>query len=455
METQLRQKAAAPLFTRQALVRLIIPLVIEQFLLMTVGMADTVMVTSAGEAAVSGVSLVDQINLLIIQVFAALSTGGTVVVSQYLGRQEQENAGAAARQLLCAAVFISSLLTLLALLLRGHILTLIFGGVEADVMASALVYFLLTALAYPFMAVYNAGAALFRAMGNSKISMFCSLIVNIVNIAVNGVLIYGFHMGAAGAGIGTLVSRIAAAAIITVLLRHPDSLLQLSALPPFRLQWDMIRRILSVGIPNGLENGMFQVGKLAVLNLITSFGTAAVAANAIANSIAGVINVPGQAMGLAIITVVGQCMGAGDPDQAASYTKRLVGASYLCMLLMCTVLFFLAGWLVTLFHLSPEAMRSAAQVLRLFAVFATLFWSPSFALPNALRAAGDAVFTMSVSLCSMFACRVALSYVLACSWGLGMALSGVWLAMFCDWLVRAVLFLVRFLRGKWRRLQVI
>ncbi len=455
METQVHQKTAAPLFTRQALVRLIIPLVIEQFLLMTVGMADTVMVTSAGEDAVSGVSLVDQINLLIIQVFAALSTGGTVVVSQYLGRQERENAATAARQLLCAAVFISSLLTLLALLLRGHILTLIFGGVEADVMASALVYFLLTALAYPFMAVYNAGAALFRAMGNSKISMFCSLIVNIVNIVVNGALIYGFDMGAAGAGIGTLVSRITAAVIITVLLRHPDNLVRLSGLPPFRFRGDMIRRILSVGIPNGLENGMFQVGKLAVLNLITTFGTAAVAANAIANSIAGVINVPGQAMGLAIITVVGQCMGAGDSDQAASYTKRLVGASYLCMLIMCTVLFFLAGWLVTLFNLSPEAMRSAAQVLRLFAVFATLFWSPSFALPNALRAAGDAVFTMSVSLCSMFACRVALSYVLACSWGLGMALAGVWLAMFCDWLVRAVLFLVRFRRGKWRLIQVI
>ena len=449
------QQPVAPLFTRRALVRLIIPLVIELFLLMTVGMADTVMVTSAGETAVSGVSLVDQINTLIIQVFAALSTGGAVVVSQYLGREERENANTAARQLLYAALAVSGALTLLALVLRGHILALIFGQVEPAVMDSALVYFLLTALAYPFIAVYNAGAALFRSMGNSKVSMFCSLIVNIINIAVNAILIYGFDMGAAGAGIGTLVSRIAAAVIVLALLRQPDNTVQASGLLPLRFQWRMVRRILFIGVPTGLENGMFQAGKLLVLNLITTFGTAAVAANAIANSIAAVSNVPGQAIGLALVTVVGRCMGAGDSAQAVAYVKRLVGVAYLCMLVMGTGQFFLAGWLVTLFHLSQEAMLSAAQVLRLCAVFNIVFWSMSFVMPNALRAAGDAVFTMAVSLCSMFACRVALSYVLSCSWGLGLGLTGVLLAMFCDWAVRACAFLVRFWRGKWKQRQVI
>ena len=453
MEAEAR--ARAPLFSRSALLRLIIPLVIEQLLLMTVGMADTVMVTTSGEAAVSGVSLVDNINNLIIQVFSALSTGGAVVVSQYLGRQDVDNAKSAAKQLLYAMTALSVLLMAAALLFRQHILALIFGHVEADVMASALVYFLLTAAAYPFMGVYNAGAALFRAMGNSRVSMFCSLIINIINIVVNAVFIYGFHMGAAGAGIGTLVSRVAAAVIIMALLNHPDHVVRVEGLLRFEFRGAIVKRILFIGIPNGLENGMFQAGKLMVLNLITTFGTSAVAANAIANSVAGVVNVPCQALGLAIITVIGQCMGAGETGQAARYTRNLVGASYLCMLVMSTAMFFSAGALVTLFNLTPQACAMAAQVLRVCAVGNILFWPMSFTLPNSLRAAGDAVFTMGVSLCSMFACRVALSYVFACSWGLGLGLLGVWLAMIADWVVRAVFFLVRYLRGKWKRIKVI
>ena len=452
---ELVQEKKQPLFSRNALVRLIIPLIIEQLLLMTVGMADTVMVTTAGEAAVSGVSLVDNINTLIIQIFSALSTGGAEVVSQYLGRQEVEQAKTASKQLLYTMCAVSLLLMTAALLFRQHILSLIFGRVEADVMTSALIYFLLTAAAYPFMGIYNAGAALFRAMGNSKVSMFCSLIINFINIAVNAIFIFGFHFGAAGAGIGTLVSRIAAAVIIMTLLNHPDHLVRVDGLLRFQLNGGMIKRILFIGIPNGLENGMFQAGKLMVLNLITTFGTSAVAANAIANSVAGVVNVPGMALGLAIITVVGRCMGAGATDQAVTYTKRLVGVCYLFMLVMSTGMFFLADFLVSLFNLSPEAVGMAAQVLRICAVGNVIFWPMSFTLPNSLRAAGDAVFTMMVSLCSMFACRVALSYVLACSWGFNLGLAGVWLAMVADWVVRSFLFLLRYWRGSWKKIKVI
>ena len=452
---ELVQEKKQPLFSRNALVRLIIPLIIEQLLLMTVGMADTVMVTTAGEAAVSGVSLVDNINTLIIQIFSALSTGGAVVVSQYLGRQEVEQAKTASKQLLYTMCAVSLLLMTAALLFRQHILSLIFGRVGPAGMDSALIYFLLTAAAYPFMGVYNAGAALFRAMGNSKVSMFCSLIINFINIAVNAIFIFGFHFGAAGAGIGTLVSRIAAAVIIMTLLNHPDHLVRVDGLLRFQLNGGMIKRILFIGIPNGLENGMFQAGKLLVLNLITTFGTSAVAANAIANSVAGVVNVPGMALGLAIITVVGRCMGAGATDQAVTYTKRLVGVCYLFMLVMSTGMFFLADFLVSLFNLSPEAVGMAAQVLRICAVGNVIFWPMSFTLPNSLRAAGDAVFTMMVSLCSMFACRVALSYVLACSWGLNLGLAGVWLAMVADWIVRSFLFLLRYWRGSWKKIKVI
>ena len=443
------------LFSRDALIRLIVPLIIEQLLLMTVGMADTVMVTTAGEATVSGVSLVDNINTLIIQIFSALSTGGAVVVAQYLGRQETHSAKTAAKQLLYAMTGISVVLMILALIFRQHILSLIFGQVEPAVMDGALVYFLLTAAAYPFMGIYNAGAALFRAMGNSKVSMINSFIINVINILVNAILIFGFGMGAAGAGIGTLVSRIAAAVIIMVMLRHPGLTVQVDDIFHFEFNGSMIRRILFIGIPTGMENGMFQAGKLMVLNLITTFGTSAVAANAIANSISGVINVPGSAMGLAIITVIGRCIGAGDTRQAVHYTKLLVGCSYLSMLIMGSALFFSADFLATLFNLSPEAMAMASQVLKFCAIANMLFWPMAFTLPNSLRAAGDAVFTMVVSLTTMFVCRVALSYVFACSWGLGLGLLGVWLAMFCDWIVRAVCFLWRYWRGSWKKIRVI
>ncbi len=444
-----------PLFTRDSLLRLIVPLVIEQLLQMTVGMADTVMVTTAGEAAVSGVSLVDNINLLLIQVFAALSTGGAVVVAQYLGRRDEENAKLASEQLLGVTLLVSLVLMAVGLIFQQHILSLIFGQTEPAVMESALIYFLLTASAYPFIAIYNSGAAIFRAKGNSKVSMYCTLLVNLINISVNAILIYGFQMGAAGAGIGTLVSRIAAAAVVLFLLSRAEHGLHPKDFRHFRFHRSMIKSILLIGVPNGLENGMFQVGKLLVLNLITTFGTSAVAANAIANSIAGVVNVPGSALGLGLLTVVGQCMGASEPEQASRYTKSLLGVSYLCMGTLSLIQLFFAGFFVGLFHLTPEAMAMATELLQVCAIGNIFLWPVAFVLPNALRAAGDSIFTMAVSQCAMFLCRVGLSYLLACSWGLGLGLLGVWLAMIGDWVVRAAFFIPRYLRGSWKKRRVI
>ena len=457
------QRAQRPIFTDRELVRLMIPLVIEQLLLMTVGMADTMMVTTAGEAVVSGVSLVDNINILIINIFSALSTGGAVVVAQYLGRREPENARSAAKQLLYVALLVSLTLMAAALVFRAHILRLLFGDISQEVMDAALVYFLLTAAAYPFIAVYNAGAALFRAMGNSKVSMLNSLVVNLINIAVNAVLIYGFHMGAAGAGIGTLTSRIAAAAIIGAMITRPTLQVYVEDLLHPRLQRQMVRAILGIGVPAGIENGMFQIGKLLVLRLVTSFDVgvdllvrgSAVAANAIGGSIASFINVPGQAVGLSMVTVVGQCMGAGDHGQAVGNAKKLMKVCYLAMGASCLGLYLAAPALVPLFNLTPATAAMAVQVLRLCAVFTAVFWPMSFTLPNALRAAGDARYTMVVSLLSMWICRIGMSYLLGSSWGLGLGLLGVWLAMFADWIVRSAVFLVRFLRGRWKDHQVI
>ena len=451
----IENSAGKPIFSKKALVLLIVPLIIEQFLLLSVGMADTLMVTTAGEAAVSGVSLVDNINMLLIQIFAALSTGGAVVVSQYLGSGKKDAAQRSAKQLMYTTTVFSTVIMILALVFRRHVLSLVFGNIEPDVMESALVYFLTTAIAYPFMAIYNAGAALFRSVGNSKISMLNSLIVNIVNITVNAVLIYGFNMGALGAGIGTLTSRIVAAVFILVLWQRRSNELRIIKLFKPEFHGRIVKQILSVGIPNGLENGMFQIGRLLVLSLITTFGTNVVAANAIGNSIAGVINVPGQAIGLAMVVVIGQCMGAGNTRQAVDYTKKLMLAVYVLMGALCVLQFVLTDSLVGIFNLTPRAASIASQVLRYSAVFTALIWPLSFDLPNSLRASGDVVFPMVISLVSMFVCRVGLSYVLACDWGLNLGLLGVWLAMFADWIVRSVFFIVRFAKGKWKHKKVI
>ena len=304
---------ARPLmFTRQALWRLILPLVLEQLLLVTVGMADTVMVSTVGEAAVSGISLVDQVNVLLIQIFAALATGGAVVASQYLGRRDRENACRSAKQLVYATFGMAVAIGALVLVLNRHILRLVFGNVEPDVMQAAETYFWLSALSYPMLALYNAGAALFRSMGNSRISLFASLIMNVINIGGNALLIYGLNWGVAGAATATLASRTVAGLMMMLLLRNRDNPIFLERL--FHPEWNggILKSILRVGVPNGLENGMFQIGKLLVAGLITTFGTSAIAANAICNNVGSMSNIPGSAIGLAMITVVGQCVGAKD-----------------------------------------------------------------------------------------------------------------------------------------------
>ena len=275
-----------PLFSGSALRRLIIPLVIEQFLAMTIGMADTMMVTSVGEHAVSGVSLVDNISILLINIFSALATGGAVVAAQYLGSRDEPNACAAAKQLFYAIAALSTAMMAVCLLFREPILRLVFGTLDDDVMTAAMTYFLLTSISYPFLAIYNAGAALFRSMGNSKVSMFASLLMNIVNIGLNAVLIYGVGIGVAGAGFGTLASRLVGALLMTWLICQPHNPIHISGLFRPEFQNQLVKKILRIGVPNGMENGMFQVGKLMVLGLVTPLGTSATAANAIANSVA-------------------------------------------------------------------------------------------------------------------------------------------------------------------------
>lgn len=441
------------MFNRKQLARLIWPLIVEQFLAVAIGMADTVMVTSCGEAAVAGVSLVDSINVLLINIFSALATGGAILASQYIGRQDKEQANVAAKQLVLVTAGISVLVMAICLFANASLLHMVFGEAEADVMTNAETYFFWSALSYPFLALYNAGAALFRAMGNSRISMFTALLMNALNIGGNALLIYGMNMGVAGAAIASLVSRFVGAAIMLALLRLRHQMIRLDSLIRLGFHPPMIRQILGVGVPNGLENGMFQIGKILVQRLITVLGTASISANAVANTVAALPQIPGAAIGLAMITVVGQCIGAGEQDQAKSYTLRLTGLAYASMSVLCILEVVLVAPIVGFFNLSAQTAELARQLLVYHGITCLIMWPASFVLPNGLRAAGDVRFTMLVSILSMWVFRIGFSYLLVDM--LHMGVLGVWVAMTIDWLVRVIVFSIRLFTGGWRNKHLI
>ena len=441
------------MFNRKQLARLIWPLIVEQFLAVAIGLADTVMVTSCGEAAVAGVSLVDSINVLLINIFSALATGGAILASQYIGRQDKEQANVAAKQLVLVTAGISVLVMAICLFANASLLHMVFGEAEADVMTNAETYFFWSALSYPFLALYNAGAALFRAMGNSRISMFTALLMNALNIGGNALLIYGMNMGVAGAAIASLVSRFVGAAIMLALLRLRHQMIRLDSLIRLGFHPPMIRQILGVGVPNGLENGMFQIGKILVQRLITVLGTASISANAVANTVAALPQIPGAAIGLAMITVVGQCIGAGEQDQAKSYTLRLTGLAYASMSVLCILEVVLVAPIVGFFNLSAQTAELARQLLVYHGITCLIMWPASFVLPNGLRAAGDVRFTMLVSVLSMWVFRIGFSYLLVDM--LHMGVLGVWVAMTIDWLVRVIVFSIRLFTGGWRNKHLI
>lgn len=449
--TATRDLPANPLFSGIDLRRLIFPLVIEQILAITVGMADTMMISSVGEAAVSGVSLVDMINVVIINIFAAMATGGAVVTSQLIGARRQDEARASAGQLLLLCAALALAVMGLTLLLKRPLLRLFFGSIERDVMENALTYLFYSALSFPFLAVYNACAALFRSKGNSKISMQVSALMNLLNLGGNALLIFVFHLGVAGAAISTLVSRIVAAGLMLALVTRPTDMLYVERKFP-RPDFRLMRRILRIGVPSGLENSFFQLGRVLVVSMIALFGTVQIAANAVANNIDALGCIPGQAMNLAIITVVGRCVGAGDWRQAVYYIKKLLKITYLCTILLNTALLLSLPLLLNIYQLSGETLHLAYILIFIHNGCAMLLWPLSFTLPNALRAANDVRFTMVVSIFSMAAFRIAFSYVLCvfCGWGA----VGVWIAMVMDWLFRVTLFTWRMKSGKWKQFRL-
>ena len=441
------------MFSKKDLQRLIIPLIIEQFLAITIGMADTVMVSGCGEAAVSGVSLVDAINILLINIFSALATGGAIVSSQYIGREEPHKACEAAKQLVLAVLGLSLIVGAVCVFGGEQILSLIYRTIEPEVMDNAKIYFLLTAMSYPFIALYNAGAALFRAMGNSRISMVTSIFMNCINIAGNAILIYIFDMGAEGAGIASLLSRTVACAFMLYKVTRKKEEVHVEKIMQVSIDSNMIKRILRIALPSGIENSVFHIGKILVSSTVASLGTASIAANAVFNALSTFANIPGTAVGMAAVTVIGQCCGARQYDAASYYGKKLLKLTYLMMGVTCTVMYILTPELTLLYNLSPSAHELAIETTRLNMFQTVIFWPFAFTIPNYLRAAGDARFTMVVSIFSMWAFRVLLSRILGLVLGFG--LMGVMWGMFIDWYFRGIVFTIRFLKGKWKTKTVV
>ena len=432
------------LFSQDALKKLLWPLIIEQFLAIAMGMADTVMAASCGEAVVSGISLVDSICVLLIGLFTAMASGGAVVAAQYMGHGDKEMVGRASNQLFIAVGGVALLFMTIALIWNKGLLALLYGNVEADVMNAARIYFYIVAVSFPFLGIYNGGAALFRAVGDSKVSMKVSLVANLVNIAGNAILIYGAGIGAAGAALSTLFSRILSAVMIIVLLGKSDKIIVSNH---WRVDTKILGKILYIGVPNGLENSIFQIGKLLTTSLIAGFGMAATTANAVTGSIASFQQIPANAIGVAMITVIGQCIGAGETEQALYYLKKMMKVAYACMILLGIPMIIFARPICGIYHLSPETMKITVFLLCYSCVCCMLVHPLSFAQSNALRAAGDVRFTMIVAIASMWLCRVGMAYVLG--QGLGLGVIGVWIAMTMDWVVRAFLFTNRIRTGKW------
>jgi putative MATE family efflux protein len=426
---------------------------LEQFLAGFMGIADTMMVTRVGDTAISAVSCVDSVNTLMLYLFSALATGGTIVCSQYLGREDRKGANNAARQVYFVAFCLSVSLMILCLVGRKGILSLVFGHVEEEIMTQSLVYFRITALSYPFLALQQTSAAQFRAAGNSKLPMTITAIANCVNIVGNGILIFVCGWGVAGAAAATLVSRILSCVALMVCQRKDTNLIYVDHYLSIRPDTSVIRLVLRIGIPTAVENGMFQFGRLVVQSTVSTLGTTAIAAQAMTYMMDSFQSMPSQAVGLGILTVLGQCLGAGRIEEAKGYLKKLCLVSEGMLILMGVLIMLVVRPACVVSGLSTEATDLTVRLVLYITIAKVVLWVPAFSLPNGLRAAGDVNFTAIVSALSMWLVRVGLSFVLCRMLGVG--LEGVWYAWFTDWVVRLCFYVYRYRSGKWLEKRVL
>lgn len=440
-------------FSNRDLMKLVLPIVAEQFLALLVGIADTLMVSYAGESAVSGVSLVNQLNNVFILVFSALAAGGSVIASQYVGKGDKENGINAASQLLMITTLISVLLTAVTLLFGHSIFTVLFGEVEQEVYADGMTYLKISAYSFVGLAVYNACAGLYRSMGKTKELMYVSFAMNGINVAGNAIGIFVLHAGVAGVAYPSLISRIFAAVVMLILTSDKKNVLYLSMKNIFAWNSKMIFRIFHVAIPNSVENGLFQMAKVALSSIVAKFGTVQIAANGVAQSFWSMAALFCLAMGPAFITVVGQYMGANDADGAQYYMKKLLRITYLGGAVWNILFLMISPLLLMMYDLIEETVRLVLILALLHNLFNALFCPLSYSLSSGLRAAGDIKFNLYSSVFSSVICRVTLSVLFGIV--LNMGVIGITLAMICDWGIKAALVVVRYKSGKWKQFRLI
>lgn len=441
------------MFSDRDLKKLLIPLVVEQILTALMGTMDTMMVSRVSSAAISGVSLVDSIDKLVIFLFSAMATGGTIICSQYIGHRNREAANEAGRQVLLSSLVLSLIVAAACFVLRKVLLRLIFGSVEDAVMASAVDYFSIVILGYPFLTLFSAGGALYRAGGNSRLPMVVSVISNAVNIAGNAVLIFVFHLGAAGAAMATVFSQFVSAVVILICLRRPGQVIDVGPYRKIRPDLRLIWRVLCVGIPTGVENAMFQFGKLIVQSTVSTLGTVAMASNALVVTVELFSSMPSMAIGQGLVTVAGQCVGAGRIDEARGYIKKLTLWSFIVLFISNWALYFATPLITRAAGAEPDVAALTVRTVFLISLLKPFIWTIAFTPGNGMRAAGDVRYSMILSTVSMWVFRVALSTVLCRVLGVG--LIGIWYGYFADWTCRTICFYLRFRSDKWHSHRVI
>lgn len=441
------------MFDNRKLAKLLIPLALDQLLNSFMGTVDTLCVSNLGSAAISAVSLVDSINILIVQAFFALASGGTVVCSHYLGCKEKKQAQEAARQLVFITFMLSLAITVLFVIFNGPLLHLIFGKVEQDVMSNARKYFFFTTLSYPFIALYDDGSCILRAQENSRLPMQISIVSNIMNVIMNLVFVWIFHWGVAGTAISTLISRIFSMAVVMIKLRNPSFDVSLRHYFSIRPDWCKIKKILYIGVPSGIENSMFQFGKLAIQSTVSLMGTAAIAAQGMTNIIENLNGILAIGIGIGLMTVVGETLGAGHKEEAVYYIKKLCIIAEVTLVLSCIFMYAITRPITIFGGMEPESAKLCIFMVTCITIVKPLIWDMAFIPAYGLRAAGDVKFSMTVSVLTMWLCRVTLATVLARVFHMGPM--AVWIGMFTDWGIRNIIFTIRFHSRKWLQHKVI
>lgn len=441
------------MFSNRDLKNMIVPLFFEQLLVMLVGIMDTFIVSYVGEAAVSGVSLVNSFNTIFIYLFTALASGGAVVISQYIGNKDQKNSVRSSSQLLMFSTLLSIVLTCIVLMFHQAILSAIFGKVEIDVMNACITYIVISALSYPFIAIYNAGASLFRSMGKTKTTMYVSLASNIINVIGNCIGVFVLHAGVAGVAIPSLIARAFSAIVITKLCFQQNQMTYYTKKDLFAFDTDILRKVLSIAVPNGIENGIFQFVKVALSSVVALFGTYQIAANGVAQSIWSLAALMGVTLGPVYITVIGQCMGSGNQEQAKYYFKKLNKLAIVLSIVWNLIVLALTPLFMHFYQLSSETLQLIFYLVVIHGVFNAIVYPISGPLSNGLRAAGDVKFTMIVSIASTLLARFVFSIIFAIY--LNMGVTGIAFAMCLDWTIRAVIFYCRYRSLKWLEFKVI